>query len=535
MSSSAAKTVCLDESESLAFAEGRSHAMRRYQDMASHVSTCPDCRSLVSALVQSASIVQAKSEIPFADTALSDSERGAREHAGERNSSKHADQRESLYRTTERPASLIGMVVAGRYRIDRVLGVGGMGVVVAAEHIELGSTFAIKFLRDGGNPSSEGRARFLREARACAKLRGEHVVRVTDTGMQGLGHEADEQTPFMVMELLEGESLGTLLRTKTKLSSEECALYTLQACEALAEAHAVGIIHRDLKPDNLFLAKRLDGTPVVKVVDFGISRIEGDALLSATSQSMLMGTPRYMAPEQMRNAHDVDARADIWSLGIILYELLTGKPAFDAPSIAQLLTRVQLEPHPPLASLLPSLPKALIKAVEDCLAKDPALRTPSVQAFARALAPFAGLVGKIHLERIEKLSTTENGKAVSLKARTPPAPKRPFILVSVAVVLVVATATTIAVRKQTNTTAPSIRLADDRTGSVETSHSAEVPPRETATNATSATTNTPLVNRVLPVPIAKPRPTQLPSATATTIPTGTASVNTDPNGLRTRN
>jgi eukaryotic-like serine/threonine-protein kinase len=507
--------------------------MRRYQDMASHVSTCPDCRSLVSALVQSASIVQAKSEIPFADTALSDSERATRERAGERRPSKHGEQKEDPYRTTERPASLIGMVVAGRYRIDRVLGVGGMGVVVAAEHIELGSTFAIKFLRDGGTPSSEGRARFLREARACAKLRGEHVVRVTDTGMQGLGHEAGEQTPFMVMELLEGESLGTLLRTKTKLATEECALYTLQACEALAEAHAVGIVHRDLKPDNLFLAKRLDGTPVVKVVDFGISRIEGDALLSATSQSMLMGTPRYMAPEQMRNAHEVDARADIWALGIILYELLAGKPAFDAPSIAQLLTRVQLEPHAPLASLLPSLPKALVKAVEDCLAKDPAMRTPTVQAFARALAPFANPSGKIHLERIEKLSTAESSsRTASLKADTPRAPKRSVILASVATVLLIATIATLTMRRQTNAGGSSVTLAAVQTRSIETSHSAEVLPRETAT---SANTNAPLVTRLLPVPIAKPRPTQLPSATAITLPTGTASMNTDPNGLRTRN
>jgi eukaryotic-like serine/threonine-protein kinase len=169
MSHSAAQSVCLDESESLAFAEGRSHAMRRYQDMASHVGACTECRSLVSALVQSASIVQAKSEIPFADTALSDSESATRERAGESRPAKQTE--EGLYRTTERPASLIGMVVAERYRVERVLGVGGMGVVVAAEHIELGSTFAIKFLRDGGSPSSEGRARFLREAPAqsCAE------------------------------------------------------------------------------------------------------------------------------------------------------------------------------------------------------------------------------------------------------------------------------------------------------------------------------------------------------------------------------
>jgi serine/threonine protein kinase len=240
-----------------------------------------------------------------------------------------------------------GEMLAGRYRVERVVGVGGMGIVASAMHVELDERVAVKLMkRETMNPQSI--ARFLREARAAAKIKSEHVARVTDVGMLESG------TPYMVMELLDGEDLSRLVRERGPLSVPDAVDYVLQACEAVAEAHAMGIVHRDLKPENLFLARKPGGQRVVKVVDFGISKQltrEGEASVddgAKTRTSAWLGSPLYMSPEQMRSAKDVDARTDLWSMGLILFELLTGRVAFNAPSLVELWGLVMTAPPPPL-------------------------------------------------------------------------------------------------------------------------------------------------------------------------------------------
>src|SRR5882724_4843576 len=213
-----------------------------------------------------------------------------------------------------------GDVLAGKFRIERVLGVGGMGMVVSAMHIHLDERVAIKFLLPEALSNGEAVARFGREARAAVKIRSEHVARVTDVGALDTG------APYMVMELLRGQDLSQLLRDQGALSVHLAVLYVLQACEALAEAHAIGIVHRDLKPANLFLTSRADGSPCVKVLDFGISKVTSasgsGSDMGMTRTQSIMGSPLYMSPEQMASSRDVDQRADIWAVGCVLYELV---------------------------------------------------------------------------------------------------------------------------------------------------------------------------------------------------------------------
>jgi len=234
-----------------------------------------------------------------------------------------------------RPASVttilgpveIGQVLAEKYRVERVLGAGGMGVVVAAHHLQLELEVAIKFLRGEALMDGEAVARFQREARAAVKLKSEHVARVLDVGTLASG------SPFLVMELLDGLDLGTLIESGEKIATGDAVDYVLQASEAVAEAHSLGIVHRDLKPRNLFLTTRVDGRPLVKVLDFGISKLlEGaaeGANFTLTSTTDIVGSPSYMSPEQLRSARTVDERTDIWSLGVVLFELLTAKLPFD--------------------------------------------------------------------------------------------------------------------------------------------------------------------------------------------------------------
>src|SRR5262249_29408438 len=204
---------------------------------------------------------------------------------------------------------LAGDVLAGKYRVERVLGRGGMGVVVQAMHVQLEQRVAIKFLLPQTVSNPDAVTRFAREARAASKIQGEHVARVLDVGTLESG------APFMVMEYLEGQDLSQLLESRGLLHVDEAIDYILQACEALAEAHAAGIVHRDLKPANMYLTKRADGSPIVKVLDFGISKViaKDSSDASMTRTSALMGSPVYMSPEQMKATRNVDARADIWA------------------------------------------------------------------------------------------------------------------------------------------------------------------------------------------------------------------------------
>ncbi len=291
-----------------------------------------------------------------------------------------------------------GDVLAGRYRVERVLAQGGMGVVVAARHIQLGQRVAIKVLMHNIT-SKQAIARFLTEAKASALLRSDHVVHVSDVGT------LEDGQPFMVMELLEGLDLGQVLDQEGRLSVEQACDYVLQACEGLAEAHAARIVHRDLKPGNLFRALRPDGTDIIKVLDFGVSkalsqdvRAEG----TITTTDAVFGSPLYMSPEQMQSASKADERSDIWSLGVLLYELVTRKMPFDAESMAGLAVRIATDPPTPLTTALPGAPLELEAVIFKCLEKKPDNRYPNVAELAADLEPFAP-GARSHVERIQRL------------------------------------------------------------------------------------------------------------------------------------
>jgi len=275
-----------------------------------------------------------------------------------------------------------------------------MGVVVEAMHEELDQRVAIKLMAEHAASNTEWAARFAREARAAARIRSEHVVRVFDVG------KLDTGQPYMVMELLEGEDLGAVL-DRGKLEVHVAVDYVLQACEALAEAHAGGIVHRDLKPANLFVTSKSDGSACVKVLDFGISKVTGDMRgVTVTNTSAIVGSPLYMSPEQMKASKNVDARTDIWSLGIILHQLVTGKPPFDGETAPELCALVLTAPPSRLSAMLAGAPQSLEDVVLKCLEKDPAKRYKDVGELAAALAPLATGSAKLSPDRIARILIT---------------------------------------------------------------------------------------------------------------------------------
>jgi serine/threonine-protein kinase len=278
-----------------------------------------------------------------------------------------------------------GSIVAEKYRVEQILGRGGMGLVVRARHLQLGEEVALKFLHAARAFDAANKERFLREARAAVRIRSEHVARVFDVGTLPTGE------PFMVMELLEGSDLHRLSRQRGPLPVPEAVEYLLQACRAIAEAHQLGIVHRDLKPANLFLTTRADGTPLLKVLDFGISKSIDGADTSLTSTGDVLGSPLYMSPEQIRDARRVDPRSDIWALGTILYKLLAGVAPFAADTSAGTLARIIADPVPPLRNARADIPPAIEEAILRCLEKSPEKRFQRVDELARALG--AGLVG----------------------------------------------------------------------------------------------------------------------------------------------
>ena len=279
-----------------------------------------------------------------------------------------------------------GQVLAGKYRVEELLGRGGMGVVMAAIHLQLGQKVALKFLTKEACLLPEAVARFLREARAAVQIQSEHVARVLDVGTLETG------APYIVMEYLRGMDLKDLGRARGPLPPEEAVDYLIQSLDAVAEAHALGIVHRDLKPSNLFVTHRPDGSPLVKVLDFGISKaIQADAAgqMHITATAAIMGSPQYMSPEQIRSSKNVDARSDIWALGTILHELLAGTPAYTADTVPGLLATIVADPPQLLSSVCPNLPPGLEAVVLRCLEKDRERRYSSVAELARALLPFA--------------------------------------------------------------------------------------------------------------------------------------------------
>ncbi len=296
--------------------------------------------------------------------------------------------------TVEMPFA-IGDIIAGKYEVLKLIGSGGMGYVVSAMHIELGEVVALKFLRPEALQIEELVERFAREARAAAKIRSEHVARVFDVGTLPDG------VPFIVMEHLAGQDLADVLAHGGPLPVKVAVEYVMQACEALAAAHAAGVIHRDIKPENLFLTRHAQGLDFIKILDFGISKV---ALTPGGKRAfvrtmMPIGSPVYMSPEQIRSSEHVDPRTDIWSLGCVLFELLTGVVAFDEPTLMQLSAAILEQDPVPLRALVPDAPPELEEVVLRCLEKDADKRYGNIAELAIALYPFAPRRSRISAER----------------------------------------------------------------------------------------------------------------------------------------
>jgi serine/threonine protein kinase len=295
--------------------------------------------------------------------------------------------------------SLEGQLIAGKYRVERTIGAGGMGVVVSALHVDLERRVAIKLIRDELTRDPSTLQRFLLEARAAAKMTSAHICKVLDVG------RLEDGSPFIVMELLQGCDLGAILKERGRIEPTECVDWVLQACEGVAEAHALRIVHRDLKPDNLFLTRLGDGSTCVKVLDFGVSKKVGGTNPGGrlTAPRTVVGSPRYMAPEQMLFA-TADERSDIWALGTILYELTSGTPAFAGDNVATICSRVINEPPVPPRARAPEVSPALERVILRCLERDPAARYPNVAALAADLAPLGSPAAAGSYRRIAALS-----------------------------------------------------------------------------------------------------------------------------------
>ena len=343
---------CLDEGDIAGFV-GSSLPRDALARVEAHLAGCDSCRQLVADAAYGAHATA------FAET-----------HVQPTRSS----------RAPVAPAA--GTVIAEKYRVLEELGRGGMGVVLAAQHLELHHRVAIKVIFQKSGPAI---ARFLREAQTCARLTSEHIARVFDVG------RLEDGSPYLVMEHLAGKDLADACEGVLPIA--EAVAYVRQACAGIAEAHAAGVVHRDLKPANLFLTARADGSPLVKVLDFGVSKlvVEDDSgdRASLTATDTVVGTPLYMSPEQLRDSKNVDVRTDVWSLGVILYRLLAGRVPFPATTISALAVAIATEAPASIASLRPEVPSGLEAIVLRCLEKDPARRYASVAALSAALEPFA--------------------------------------------------------------------------------------------------------------------------------------------------
>jgi eukaryotic-like serine/threonine-protein kinase len=402
-----------------------------------------------------------------------------------------------------------GEVLAGKYQVERVLGEGGMGVVVAARHLQLDQIVALKFLRSGSVTRQDMLDRFAREARNAVRLRSEHVARIMDVG------RLDSGSPYIVMEYLEGSDLASVLSQRGRLPIPVAVDYILQACDAIAEAHALGIIHRDLKPENLFVTRGHDNTSLVKVLDFGISKSTAGNEFSATSSLAVIGSPAYMSPEQMRSAKLVDARTDVWALGVILYQLVVGHVPWDGDTLPMLCFRITTDPPPPF----PDRQQAGFETVVwRCLEKDPDRRFSSVHALAVALSPFAPPHATPLIERIGRVlqgradgplappaaaTTAETLREMSGQRmmRTVAAPRARKLIRVIATVGVLAGVATAAV-------VLGVGRGDDAVTEPATQPAAEH--RTTPPVATSAPA--PVVASPSPAPAARPEPALAPAA-----------------------
>jgi serine/threonine-protein kinase len=309
-------------------------------------------------------------------------------------------------------------LVADKYRIEGVLGTGGMGVVFAATHLDLDRLVAVKVMRSEMLEHPDAVERLLLEAKLAGRFRSEHVCKVLDVGTMPDG------VPFIVMEYLEGDDFATLLAKSGAFDIKAAIDFMLEACEALAEAHAANIIHRDLKPENLFAAANLDGSVSLKILDFGVSKQVGalSGGRSLTNPSATLGSPFYMAPEQMRSAKDVDTRTDLWAIGAILFELLTDRRVFEGESVPEVCAAVLSGQPKRVTELRPDVPEVLADAIDRCLQKDVNDRFPTVGDLAQAIAPFGSESAVASLARVRRL--VANPALVEVRAKTLPASVR---------------------------------------------------------------------------------------------------------------
>ncbi len=311
-----------------------------------------------------------------------------------------------------------GETIAGKYVVDGVCGRGGLAVVLSATHTALDQRVAIKMLLPEWAGDAEVIERFLREGRAATRIKSEHVVRVFDVGT------LDSGAPYLVLEYLEGHNLDDVLGMWGPLPVPTAIDWVLQAAEAMGEAHVHGIVHRDLKPGNLFLTRRADGSACIKVIDFGLSKVTDprlpDASAKLTRPTDVMGSPHYMAPEQMRATCEADARADLWALGAVLYQLLTGRPPFRGVTMQEICAGVLTQPPPSITQQRTSVPPAVEVAVLRCLEKEPEARFATLADLARAIAPFGTPVARTSCERIER---TLEGGVVSQMSLLPELPR----------------------------------------------------------------------------------------------------------------
>ena len=329
-------------------------------------------------------------------------------------------------------AQAVGLVVGNKYRLERLIGQGAIAYVYEATHIDLGGPVAVKFLKPEHAQNAEIVSRFQAEARAVARLRNPHVAMVMDLGSHG-------GAPFIVMEFLQGHDLRSLINQHGPMPMENVAEILIQACAALAEAHGQGVVHRDIKPDNLFLVDPDQSWKSLKVLDFGISKLnlqltatkEDKLRLVQTKASQVIGSPHYMSPEQIRSSRDVDGRSDLWSLGVVMYELLTGgqKP-FTANDLPALVFEILRAPPRPLPHGSAAVRPAFLQVMHKCLAKEVDARYQTAADLAWGLFPFVpnramqqSVERARHLTPAASFSVTEiigHGRAVPMSTRTEP-------------------------------------------------------------------------------------------------------------------